>query len=250
MDSLNFDAAGYLIDLDGTLISGRQALPDALWLLEQVAGRFMLVSNDAEHTPEQLSRMLRPLGLAIRPERIVLAGMTAVDTIATDYPGASVMLLGSSSLRAYARRRGLWLDGPKTDVVLVMRDRKFSYAKLAAAADAVHRGARLVAACPDTSHPGPLGQPVPETGALAAAILSVAGPAPMRVIGKPEPILFEAACARLGIAPRDAVMVGDNPATDGQGASRLGMTFWQVRHGRLRGNLNLVHSAPPEAVPA
>jgi putative hydrolase of the HAD superfamily len=39
---------------------------------------------------------------------------------------------------------------------------------------------------------------------------------------KPAPTLFEAACAGLGIAPRDGLMVGDNPVADG-GAAHLGM---------------------------
>lgn len=250
MDTLEFDAAGYLLDLDGTLISGRQALPDAQWLLERVRDRFMLVSNDAEHTPEQLSRMLRPMGLSIPAEKIILAGMTAIDVIASERAGANVMLLGSSSLRAYARRQGLWLDGPSPDLVLVMRDRKFSYAKLAAAADAVSRGAELVTACPDRSHPGPQGQPVPETGALAEAILAVTGPAPCRVIGKPEPAIFRTACERLGVLPSQAVMVGDNPDTDGFGARRLGMTFWQVRNGRLRDGARDAIVQDKQAVPA
>lgn len=111
------DAPGFLIDLDGTLISGRTVLPDANWLLENVAGRFMLLSNDAEHTPEQLSRNLRHLGLTIAPTEIILAGTTAIDVIASDYPKAKVMLLGSTTLRSYARRMSLWLDAPRKSVV-------------------------------------------------------------------------------------------------------------------------------------
>jgi HAD superfamily hydrolase (TIGR01450 family) len=238
---IEFDlhARGYLIDLDGTLLSGRTILPDARWLLKAVAGRHVLVSNNAEHTPHQLSHMLHTLGLEIAEEGIVLAGTCAIDRIAMSYPGGAVMLLGSHALQTYAKDKGLCLDAPKPDVVLVARDRQFSYAKLAAAAGALTDGAEFYVAAPDLSHPGTDGKPVPETGALAAAILACAGARDYIIIGKPEPILFELACKRLGIEPSEAVMIGDNPQTDGLGAHRLGMRFHLVQNGIIRQPLRL-----------
>jgi putative hydrolase of the HAD superfamily len=40
---------------------------------------------------------------------------------------------------------------------------------------------------------------------------------------KPDPSIFEAALARLGVAPAEAAMVGDSPADDVEGARSLGM---------------------------
>ncbi|MCH4547458.1 HAD hydrolase-like protein [Rhizobium changzhiense] len=228
------DAAGYLIDLDGTLISGRTVLPDALWLLEEVRGRFAVVSNNAEHTPKQLARMLRTIGLPINEQDLILAGTTAIDLIAADLPEASIMLLGSAALIDYARAKGLRVGGSAPDLVLVTRDRHFTYAKLAAASEAIAAGAALFVAAPDGSHPGVDGRPVPETGALAAAILASTGLRDYTVIGKPERMLFERGCCRIGVAPSDAVMIGDNPGTDGLGARRLGMRFLQVERGIIR----------------
>lgn len=229
------DIEGYLIDLDGTLISGRTVLPDAAWLLEKAAGRFMLVSNNSEHTPAQLSRHLRHMGLRIDPSQIVLAGTAAIDRISRTSPGARLLLLGSVALATYARKLGLdVVQEAEADIVLVTRDRKFTYAKLAMAAEAISLGARLIVACPDRSHPGPRQQPIPEAGALAAALVAAAGVEHYEVVGKPEPLLFETACQRLDIEPRNGLMIGDNADTDGAGARRLGMAFLLVRHGRIR----------------
>jgi HAD superfamily hydrolase (TIGR01450 family) len=234
VSDFEFNALGYLIDLDGTLISGRTVLPDAHWLLNSLAGRYVIVSNNAEHTPDQLSRALRTIGLAVNPADILLAGTIAIDRIAQEMPGAAILLLGSSSLKHYARRKGLRLISERPDVVLVTRDRQFNYLKLAAAAAALTDGARLYVAAPDLSQPGVDGRPVPETGALAAAILACAGPREYTVVGKPERALFEFACDRLNVAPADAMMIGDNPQTDGLGAMRLGLRFWQVHNGLIR----------------
>lgn len=234
MIELDLGGKGYLIDLDGTLISGRTVLPHARELLGAVAGRYVLVSNNAEHTPVQLSRMLLSIGLNIADDRIILAGASAIDRIAETSRGASLMLIGSRALQIYAKRKGLRLVTVRPDIVLVTRDRSFSYLKLAAAAKALTDGAAFYVAAPDLSHPGLHGEPVPETGALAAAILACAGPRDYTVIGKPEKILFEKACQKLCIDFCDAIMIGDNPQTDGLGAQRLGMRFHHVQHGATR----------------
>jgi HAD superfamily hydrolase (TIGR01450 family) len=202
-------------------------------LLAALEGRFVVVSNDAEHTPAELASLLAGLGLAVPPERLVLAGAVTLDLIAREAPGAAIMLLGSPTLEAYARAAGLCVRSERPDLVVVARDRQFTYAKLALAANAVRCGAKLVLTNPDRTHPGPKGDVVPETGALASAVQACTGPVAHRVIGKPEPALFEAGLAILGVAAGEAVMIGDNPETDGLGAKRAGIAFAPVQAGRL-----------------
>ncbi|WP_369269435.1 HAD family hydrolase [Streptomyces sp. R11] len=69
-------------------------------------------------------------------------------------------------------------------------------------------------------------------------------------IQKPDPRLFEAACAALDADPRDVVMVGDNRRADG-GAAALGCAVHFVDHlpadqrpDALRAVLDLVGAAP------
>lgn len=224
----DFTARGYLVDLDGTLVSGGKLLPGADTLLDALDDRFVIVSNDSEHTPAQLERQFTRWGLAIPTDRILLAGTSALDIIATETPKARIMILGSVSLQSYARKTGLRPDWECPDAVLVARDRRFSFKRLYAAVNAVRTGATLYLACPDVTHPGPNGQLVPEVGALAAAILACVGDIKPCVIGKPESVLFETGCLRLGISPREALMIGDNALTDGAGAARAGMGFIQV----------------------
>jgi pyrimidine 5'-nucleotidase len=49
---------------------------------------------------------------------------------------------------------------------------------------------------------------------------------------KPDPRIVHAALASVGVAARDAVLVGDDPATDGGAARRAGVRFcWMDRTG-------------------
>jgi ribonucleotide monophosphatase NagD (HAD superfamily) len=61
------DVQAFLVDLDGTLVHGRDLLPGARDLLHWGGDRFAVVSNDAEHTPQQWSQMLRRLGMRYLP---------------------------------------------------------------------------------------------------------------------------------------------------------------------------------------
>lgn len=222
-------AAGYLIDLDGTLVSGSKILPGALEFLASLQHPFVILSNDSEHIEDQVAALFEQHGLHIDTGRIVLAGVVAIESIAARFPGARLFLIASEDLVRLARSRGLIVDSNEPEIVLVARDRGFTFDKLAAATKAVAAGARLILACPDLSHPGPSGEPIPEAGALAAAVLACTGHPQHEIIGKPEAMLFNVGCQRLGIPPSQCIMVGDNPLTDGLGAERAGVSFLQIK---------------------
>ncbi|MCV9936345.1 HAD hydrolase-like protein [Boseaceae bacterium BT-24-1] len=225
------DIRGWLIDLDGTLICDGRAMPGAGAFLDACADRFVVVSNDAEHTPTELANLLRRMGLDVPASRIVLAGAVALDDIAMRRPGARVLVLASDSLMRHARDRGLVPVRTRPDIVFLGRDRRFSHARLALAANAARAGAELVVANPDLVHPGADGSVVPETGALLAALLACTGPISYRLVGKPEPTLFAAGLALLGLPKRMVAMLGDNPRTDGEGARRFGLRYVEVADG-------------------
>ncbi len=221
-------AAVVLADLDGCLASGNIPLPGAVALAEWLGPRLWLVSNNSTEVATELSAVLAKGGLRIPPARIVLAGEAAVAAIAHDHPGASLLLAGSTALRRAASDAGLrvldWRGNRTPDVVLLARDRNFSYGRLQRIAVALRNGATLVATNPDLTHPGPNGRPIPETGALLAAVMATAPSHPVRIVGKPQPELFHAALTRAGVTdPARAVMIGDNPATDIAGARTAGI---------------------------
>ena len=114
-----------------------------------------------------------------------------------------------------------------------MRDTRFSYSRLERAANALKKGARLIVANPDLTHPGAEGRIKPETGALLSALGACVNldAVEMEIVGKPKPGLYLKACRALDLSPTDVVMMGDNPATDLAGAEALGMQSLLVRAG-------------------
>ncbi|GAA2308894.1 HAD-IA family hydrolase [Glycomyces scopariae] len=57
---------------------------------------------------------------------------------------------------------------------------------------------------------------------------------------KPDPVLFRAACERLGVDPRATLMVGDNPAKDG-GAAASGLRAYILPGEPRTGERGLAH---------
>lgn len=216
-------AKGILLDWDGCIAVNNRVGSDAARLIAHHADRVAIVSNNSTNLPEDFAAILAESGLTVPRERIFTAGVEAIRHVAA-LGAPRVMLLSGPKMRRLARDMGVLLVREEPDLVLLMRDARFTYAKLERAANALRDGARLVVANADRTHPGPAGRLVPETGALLAALLACLDRTPeMEVLGKPGPLLFEQACACLGVAPQEAVMIGDNPETDGEGARRFGL---------------------------
>ena len=120
------------------------------------------------------------------------------------------------------------------DAVMVGIDRQFTYETMRRAADAIHRGARLIGTNDDATYPTPTG-PIPGGGAILAAVATAAGVHPV-IAGKPHRPMAALVEERFGIdAARSAVVVGDRPSTDGLFARQLGCRFALVLSGVTAG---------------
>lgn len=226
------EARGILLDWDGCAAAANQPHESALAFIRRYRGKLAIVSNNSTHMPEDISDILARAGMEFPGSRIFLAGVEAL-AHAGGIPHARTLVLANARMKALAHRVGMRLVQEDADVVVLLRDTRFTYAKLERAVQSLVRGARLVVSNPDATHPGPGGNTVPETGALLAAIGACVDLARVNVqiIGKPSNFLFERACAALKVAPADAVMVGDNRETDVKGAGRLGMAAILVAPG-------------------
>ncbi|MFN3655856.1 MAG: HAD-IIA family hydrolase [Pseudolabrys sp.] len=224
-------AEAFLIDLDGTLIQDDQVMQGGAEMLDRLSGKFVIVSNNSTDTADILACRLHALGLPVVGRQLVLAGEQTIRFLAERHAGCRVILFADEMLRRMAMDCGLTLVDRNADLVVLMRDRSFDYAKLSLAANELRAGARLVVSNPDRTHPAPRGGIVVETGALMQAVTACSGVSPLRIVGKPEPDLFAEALRRLSAMPDTAMVIGDNLDTDARGAVRLGMRYLMIGSG-------------------
>ncbi len=243
---MNFDLDRFkaiLCDIDGCLIAGETPLAGAAELVSRFGDRLIAISNNSTDTPVSLERRLARLGLPIPAERLVLAGAIAVNEIAMTSPGAKLVLFGSPTLVAYALSKGLVLVDSEADFALLTRDVDFTYGRLVQLLRLVRAGTELIVANLDATHPAADGGLVPETGALLSAVRTCLPDLQFRTIGKPEETLFKIALRKAGVEVGDAILIGDNPMTDGEGARRLGMAFAAIGNDAARDIADLIRKS-------
>ena len=212
-----------LCDLDGCLVAGKTVLSGTGDLLAAVGERLFILSNNSTDTPATLSARLADLGLDVDAARIVLAGTTAVAHIAASTPGARVAVYGSAAIADHVAACGLEVSDTVPDVVLLTRDTAFTYDRLNRLVRQLENGARLIVSNIDVTHPGADGHVVVETGALLKAVTACLPGVPFEAVGKPGPMIYEAALARAGARRGEVLAIGDNPETDGRGAATVGI---------------------------
>ncbi|MBN1873838.1 MAG: HAD-IIA family hydrolase [Anaerolineae bacterium] len=226
------DVRAVLADMDGVLWRGDAALPglhEFFAFLTEHQLPYMLITNNSSRTPQQYVDKLAGMGVHTTPDHILTSALATADYLVTGNPGgivstagASVYAIGGPGVFEALRARGFHLsDGTTADYVVIGWDRDLTWEKLATATLLIRRGAALIGTNPDRTFPMERGL-VPGNGAQLAALQTATDVAPV-IVGKPAPILYQQALARIGAVPETTLMIGDRLDTDILGAARLGL---------------------------
>ncbi len=212
-----------LLDLDGTVYRGAEAVPGAVEALAQTDGGRMFVTNNASRRAPEVAEKLRGMGVAATPEQVMTSAQAAAGLLADQVPaGSAVLVLGAPALAAEVTDAGLVpVERADQAPVAVVQgfDPDLGWRRLAEGALAVRSGALWVASNVDTTLPSERGL-LPGNGSLVAVVRTATGREPI-VAGKPSATIMEQAVARAG-ATR-ALAVGDRLDTDIAGAVAAGI---------------------------
>jgi 4-nitrophenyl phosphatase len=229
-----------IFDLDGVVYRGEQAVPGAAELIAALRASGRLVrfatNNSMVARPDYVAR-LGTHGIKADADEIVTSTSATVGYLRHHLPAArSVLAVGAVGMLRELRSAGYdalpadgaapadWNGGPLArswDVVVAGLDPDFDYRRMGIAAAAIRAGAEFVATNADLRYPTPDGF-VPGAGTIVAALEAAAQRAP-RVIGKPQPAMFEEILDAARCRAEDAVVIGDNPDADIPAARRAGI---------------------------
>lgn len=222
--------AGYdhlLLDLDGCLWIGEEPIPGSIEAVSRlrVAGkRVCFITNDARSSPEEYVRRLWSMGAQASLEEVVTVGAAIQYELATHHKRRRTFVIGSPAIFRHVGDAGCRIVNgtewaTRAELVVVAGHERFGYEELRIATQAVLAGAEILAAGRDATFPMTDG-PWPATGAILAALEYATG-CRARSVGKPEPVIFEAALDRL--PPGPALVVGDRLDSDLAGAAAAGL---------------------------
>jgi HAD superfamily hydrolase (TIGR01450 family) len=229
-----------IFDLDGVVYRGLQPVPGAASLAAALRSRGTLVrfaTNNSMATRADYVARLASMGITSELDEIVTSTSATIDHLRAHLPEVRrVLAVGAAGMLDELRTAGLEataaadavgptydggpLDG-SYDAVIAGLDPAVDYRRLAAATTALRAGARFIATNADMRYPTPAGF-LPGAGTIIAALAAGSGIEPL-VIGKPEPGIFLAIVERAGVAPGEALAVGDNPDADIVAAHRAGI---------------------------
>lgn len=215
---------GFVLDIDGVLLRGRTPLPGAAESLAalRTIGPVVLLTNNSTRSRRGAAARLQELGLPVRAEELVPSSYVAARYLLREHGPVRFWYVGEEGIPEEMGLAGHTLTDPgQADWIVVGLDRRLTYAKLAQALQALLRGARVLATNRDATYPTEEGL-VPGGGAMVGALEGMGFP-PEVVVGKPSPVAFQVALETLGLAPQEALMIGDRLETDIAGAQALGM---------------------------
>ncbi len=237
-----------LLDLDGVVYIGPNAVPGAAERLEEAAAagmRLAFVTNNASRPPSAVAKHLTALGIPAGDDDVVTSAQAAARLLAQRLDvGSRVFVIGGLGLLEALEEEGLRpVQSADDEPVAVVSgyNPDLPWRTLSEGAILVRQGLPWVASNTDLTVPTSRGMG-PGNGVLVDLVARFAGREP-EVAGKPLPPLFEETLRRVGGSR--PLVVGDRLDTDIEGAHNCGLDSLLVLTG-VTGLEELVEAKPEQ----
>ena len=221
-----------LLDLDGTVYRGTEAIPGAPETVHSIraAGKVVrFVTNNASRSPGEVAEHLAELGIPATSNEVCTSAQAAATVLRERLvAGAVVLVVGTEALADEVRLVGLRaVREASAEVVAVVQglSKEVGWRDLSEAVLAVRAGALWVACNDDATLPTERGELI-GNGALVAAVAAATKARPV-VAGKPNRPLMDRAAA----GAERPLVVGDRLDTDIAGADAAGLDALLVLSG-------------------
>lgn len=252
IDTLTPAITGLILDMDGVLWRGNQAVVDlpAFFARAHRRGlRVVLATNNATRDPAKSLDTLRSFGVELEAWQIVTSGMAVTFQLQQRFPqGGPVYIVGEQGLVNALHEAGFFPAQENVLAVVAGLDRDLTYEKIRLANRLIRDGAPFFGTNPDTTFPGP-DEILPGAGSVLAAISTASEVVP-QVAGKPYPTIFEFSLHRLGTPREQTLVIGDRLDTDILGGQRAGCPTALVLSGISTAEEALAWQPQPEIIAA
>jgi arabinose operon protein AraL len=228
---------GYVIDLDGTVYKGLQAIDGAMETiayLKSIGKKIVFLSNRGNISRKMCHDRLLRMGINVQEEEILLTSTVTAHYLRDHEAQAQVWVLGEQGLRDELELAGMKLsEKPElADWLVITLHETVTYKELNEAFRAVRHGARIIATNDDKTFPGDGGDCIDVAG-MIGAIESSTDQKVEIVIGKPSLRMAEAALKVLGLPAERCMIIGDSLASDIQLGKNAGMMTTLVLTGSV-----------------
>lgn len=225
-----------LLDLDGVVYIGDEAVPGVIGALNQAHDDYGMtltcVTNNASRSPQRVAYHLQELGLQVTAEDVVTSAQAGAAELAKLIPqGSNVFVLGSKDLAREVELVGLKPGNDESqtyDAVIQGYWPDMPWRMLGFAASVLQTGVPWIATNMDMTIPTPTGVG-PGNGTMVTALGGTVNRTPTLVAGKPQVPLMQQSIERTNA--KRPLVVGDRLDTDIHGANNVGIDSLLVLSG-------------------
>ena len=236
--------AGFLFDLDGTLIlsdrslTGYKLLPNAVDVLNELKARsvpFVAFTNGTAYPAAEQAPKLRALGLPIRDDALLTPSSVAADLMPR-HGVKRALVLGTRGVGIPLAEAGIevvfteQLGAAEVQAVYIGWHPDCGMKDIEAAIRAIWKGAKLYVASDVPFFATAAGKTMGYSHVITAAVRKMTR-APIILTGKPSLHALRLAARKLGIPMRKVGVVGDDPLVEMIMARRGGATGLGVTTG-------------------
>jgi HAD superfamily hydrolase (TIGR01457 family) len=219
------DAAGFMIDMDGTVYKGGDLIPGAvefICALKEKKIPFVFLTNNSSNARTYYYEKIRRMGFDVELDNVLTSTIATIRYIKKNREGKKVFPIATPNVEAEIRDSGIPISETDPDIVLLTFDRTITFDKLNRAFHFILGGAELIATHPDDLCPTEDSYDV-DIGPFIRLFESLSG-CKANIIGKPNRLMLEMAAAEMGVPAERTIMVGDRLYTDIRMAYDAGTT--------------------------
>lgn len=212
---LGIDVSGVMLDMDGTVYLGGEAIEGAADFIERLNHAnipYAFITNNSSHTRDFYFNRLKKMGFQVKENDVITSVTATAKYLQKRCPEARVFLLASPEVTNEFRDYGINVTDDDPDTVLLTFDRTITYEKLNRAYHLIIGGAELIATHPDDFCPTEGSYDV-DIGPFIRMFESLTG-IKATVIGKPNRLMLDMAADVMDVDPKKTMMIGDRLYTD------------------------------------
>lgn len=252
MDTMLENIDGFVIDLDGTVYKGKQAIDgvmDSIAYIRSIGKRVVFLSNRGNISRKMCHDKLQGMGIDVHEEEILLTSTVTATYLSNHDKDCQVWVLGEQGLRDEITLAGIKLaEKPEAaDWLVITLHETLTYKELNEAFRAVRHGARMIATNADKTFPGDEGDSIDVAG-MIGAIESSTDQKVEVVIGKPSSLMAEAALEVMGLPAERCMIIGDSLVSDIALGKNAGMVTTLVLTGSVSRDLAEVSDVQPDYI--
>lgn len=220
----------YIIDLDGTLLSGDTANLDSVTFMKHLnaTNADYLVMTNSIKSPSKIKEKLEKVGIAIETSRI-MNPINAINCYLKNMGFKNAYVVGS---RSEIDQVEVAVNDENPDIIILLDFEKENvcYDKLQEIFQLINKGTPAITASKSNYYLNN-GERVLDTGAFTS-LLEAAGEITIEVFGKPSDAYFKSGLSLLNASPNEVIVIGDDWKTDIKGAMSVGCKSALLKSGK------------------